>query len=833
MTDFHSAWRYVRRQPGFSLLAIISLGVAIGVNVAMLSVVNGFLLRDAVDVDADRYVGLYTTTQDARRAFRPFSWSEFLALKADRTVFADVSAVFYSQVAIGETQSIRRAFSLLVSENFFALASARPVAGRFFSAEECAPDSQATVAVASYPLWRANNFDPAFLGSRIRVNGRPYTIVGIAPEGFSGFSPLLAPEIWLPMGSFAAVAPAFAASRASGNLAGSENFQLQLFARLQGNLNRESAKPLLPVLARRLSVLHPELDGSVRELVLARPFGIAPQPARESAFAPVTALTLGLSTLVLIVACLNLSNLLLARASTRTVEIATRLALGASRTRIIRQLLTEGLLLGGAAAALGVILSWWIGTILTQVLASRVAEFGFQVVARFEPDGLVLSVTVLLSLVASLAFSLGPALRGSRLDLATDLKRSTIGEASPSMWSGRNLLLVVQASVSFVLLFASGLFVRSAIASAKSPAGLEVASRAVAEVDFSLQRESESGHQAISRALTQVRRTAGIESAGVTSLLPFANDVQISRTTRTAWQPGDPQPVIGAFAAVSDGYLPTMAHMVRGRDFTGSECMDISATRVCVVDEELARRLFPVGDPVGQSLHLRGGPDGQVNQDFTVIGIVSAHAQDVADRDKPMARIFIPLVHINHPRWYFAARGSQNGTRGDVATARALENALRATTPELPIVEVHTLEAFLGKNFSRWQAGLGAFLFSAFGGIAAILAAVGIYGVTAYALARRTREFGVRIALGAGRLDIVRLVVERSLHQLLISFAVGGCIACGTGFLLAGFVPGVRPFDPLAFFFAGAVLLGAASPALLYPSLRATKIDPMIALRAE
>lgn len=837
LADLRSAWRYISHQPGFALLAILSLGVAIGVNVAMLSVVNGFLLRDAVTQDPARYVGVFTATQDAARSYRPFSLAEFEALRSDHTAFADVSAVFYSQVALGESASARRVFSFLVSDNFFSLAGARPAAGRFFTTAEAAPESGATVVVASHRLWRSAGLSPAFIGSTLRINGQTCTVIGVAPEGFSGASPLLAPEVWLPLGFFREAAPAFAADRASASLGAPGNFQLQLFARLQPGFTRTTVAPRLPALAQRLAALESEPSGTRRELILARPFGIAPEPARESAFAPVTALTLGLSSLVLMVACLNLSNLLLARGSTRTAEIATRVALGASRLRIVRQLLAEGLLLGLAGSLLGVVCSWWAGTFLARVLASRVTEFGFQVVTTFETDGRLLAVTTVIALLASLAFSLGPALRASQLDLTRDLKsgaHGAIAGAGRSLWSGRSLLLVVQAAVAFVLLFAAGLFLRSALAAAEPPTGLDPARRAVAELDFSLQPAAAALPRVRAlQVLEQVRRSPGFASVGLTSLVPYANDVQLSRSERPDEAAANRHPVVGAFAAISDGYLPAVTTLLHGRDFFPAEAADPHAAPVCIIDETLARRHFARGHALGQTIRVRGGPRNQVDRLFTIVGIVAAHSQDVADHVVPFPRVFVPLSQIDHPRWFLVAQGAHTGAQSDLAAARALESALRAIDPDLPVADVRTFDAFLAQNFSRWQAGLGAVLFSLFGLIAALLAAVGIYGVTAYAMARRTREIGLRLALGARRTDIARLVAGRSLHQLLAACGLGTLAAAAVGTALAGFVPGVHAVDPLALALAASVLLLASAPALLFPSLRATRVDPMIALRAE
>jgi predicted permease len=835
-SDLRFAWRYLRHHPGFTLLAIVSLGVAIGVNSAMFSVVHGFLLRSAVERDPERYVGVFTATPDAARRFRPFSHAEFLALRSDRSVFADVSAVAYSQVALGEGPERRRAFAFVVTENFFALADAQPAIGRFFTAEETAPHAARPVVVASHALWQQAGGRADFVGSTLRVNGRPLTVVGVAAPGFSGASPLLAPEIWLPLGWFAEVQPAFGQARATADLLAADNFSLALFGRLQPGLTRDSSRPLLPVLARRLAAAAPPERAGTRELILARPFGIAPEPPADGAFGPVTSLTLGLSVLVLVVACLNLSNLLLARGATRSAEIATRLALGATPARIVRQLLAEGVLLGLAGGALGLLLCAWCGQALAHVLAERVASFGFVVATSFRPDGTVLSVTLLAGLLASVAFSLGPALLAARRDLATDLKSGASGAvagAGRGFWQGRNLLLIAQAAGSFVLLFAAGLFGRAAAESAAPPRGFTPPGRVIAELDFSLATAAPAEPpRRLATALERIAQLPGVAAAGAASLVPYVNEYQVVRARPASERGG--HGVVAAFAAVTPDYLASLGvPLVRGRAFSPAETLSRELGRTCQIDETLATRLFPQSDPIGQSIALQGGPGDQLAGEFTIVGIVASHSQDVADRRRPFPRVFVPLAQVDHPVWFLSVLGS---TRTDAATetlAATLARELRLSDPDLPVLRVRPHAAVMADNFSLWQAELAAGLFGLFGGIAAALAAVGIYGVTAFAVARRTREFGVRLALGASAPDIFRLVLTRGARQLGVAAALGSVISLGVGRALAGFVPEVPAFDPGALALAAAGLLLAATPALLLPARRATRVDPLVALRAE
>ncbi|AOS46191.1 putative ABC transporter permease YknZ [Lacunisphaera limnophila] len=831
--EFKSAVRHLWRQPGFTLLAVLSLGTAIGVNSAMFSIVNGFLLRETTTHEPENYVAVFHATRDARRDYRPFSHAEFAALRADQAVFADVSAAAYSQVALGDPGEIRRAFAFLVSDNFFALAAARPALGRFFTAAETSPGAGQAVVVASHALWQRLGGRADFVGSALRINGRFCTVIGIAPPGFSGASPLLAPEVWLPLGFFSASAPAFAETRRSPDLSDPRNHVLNLFARLDPGLTRATAATRLPAVAGRLARLDPD-PGTEREIVLARPFGIAPQPVRDNAFASLTTLTLGLSAVVLIIACLNLSNLLLARGVGRAPEIATRLALGASRGRILGQLLLEGLLLAVTGGALGVLISSWAGSFLAQVLADRVADFGFQVTTSFQADLPVLGFTLLVSLVASLAFSLGPALVLSRRDLTNDLKgaaRGTLAGEGRTLWGGRNILLMLQMGFSLVSLFAAGLFLRAAFAALEPPTGFDPRGRLVAEIDFALSADDPlTVRRRATAALAAARRQPGVAQASLASLVPYANDVQLARVSLPGSAPetGRSTGIPAAFSAISDGYFSALGvRLLLGRDFTPQESLAAGAAPVCVVDETLARRLFPTGNWVGQILTLQGGPAQQVQGEHTIVGVVSAHSQDVVDRSRPLPRVFVPFARIDHPVWFLVAYAPDDNS------ASLLHRTLLASDATLPLVMVTPLESFLAANFGRWQAGLAASLFGLFGLIAVVLAAIGIYGVTAYNLSRRARELGLRTALGAGTGDIIRLVVGRGFVLLGLSVAAGS-IACGlVGLALAGFVPDVAAFDPLVFAACLLTLFLSATPALLLPACRAAKVDPLVALRAE
>jgi len=841
LADLKLALRLLRKQPGFTAVAVLTLALAIGANSTIFSVVNGLLLRPAVEENPSPYVGIHTARRAAARDFRPFSHGEFAALRGNGEVFTDVAAVSFSQVGLADETGLRRSFAFLVSENYFALGGARPVAGRFFDADEARPDAARHVVVTSQQLWQRHGGRPDFIGSTLRVNGQPFTVIGVAPAGFSGVSAILAPELWLPLGVFAEIVPAFGDNRAASDLTAPGNYALTLFGRLRPGLTIDTAQPYLAPLAARLDALAPADSPAARELILARPFSVSPTPQNSRPLALIGTLTLCMSTLLMLIASLNLANMLLARGSARATEIAVRLALGGSRARIVRQLVIEGFVLALAGGFAGSLLSSWTMTVIQQMLESRVAALGFVVTSHLQPDLRVLGFTLLGCVVATLAFSLGPALKCSRVNLVRDLKALPGMGGETGAWdrlfSGANLLVTAQATLSLVLLFSAGLFLRAALQSETEPTGFNARGLLVGELDFSLTPASRD--VSIRRALAaaeRLRSLPGIRAAGVTTLMPFANLSSTGRLVpvRTAVDhaPGEtPRGFGGVLGAIAPGYLDSLGvRITRGRDLTDAEARGLGRTDICLVDERMAARLFPGGDALGQRVRLTDAP---VTGEMEIVGIVSRHTQDVQDNKLPFPRIYVPLHFGYTPTVFLSVSCADTSPGADTAVLAEIRKELRALDPDLPLVELRPFPAYLLANFNLWQIGLGAWVFGLFGLLALAMASVGIYGVKAYAVSRRTREIGIRMALGADRTGVFRLIMRQSLVQFLFALGAGIILSLLVGRVLAAYLVGVHPADPIVLGLAAACLALATVTACWFPSRRATKVSPMVALRSE
>ena len=426
MNDFRFALRQLRKSPGFTSVAIFTLALGIGVNSAIFALVNGVVLRPMIPLRAEEVVNLFTARQNASRDYRQFSHTEYRDLRENGgDLFADLAALEFALAGIGRDQDMRRSFAFLTSENFFSLMGVKPLLGRFYNAEECRPNANMPVVVASYAFWKRMGGRHDFVGSNLQINGQPFTVIGITPDGFSGVSALVAPDIWLPLGVHSQLGSAFADSESSARSGGAENYALNVTARLKPGLTIDTAKSRLPALIQRFNAIQPSDAEGARDLQIHKPsrFSISTSPEDDGPVTLIGTLLMGMAGAVLLIASLNLANMLLARGTARAKEIAVRLAVGASRWRIVRQLLCEGLLLAICGGFVGLVVSVWCNDLLLHSLARLLGSMNFSFVVNLRPDATVLAVTFLFCLIATLLFSLGPALKATKADLVNDLKQ--------------------------------------------------------------------------------------------------------------------------------------------------------------------------------------------------------------------------------------------------------------------------------------------------------------------------------------------------------------------------------------------------------------------------
>jgi putative ABC transport system permease protein len=845
--DLKFALRQLMKSPGFTAIAILTLALAIGVNSAIFAIVNGAIVRPVVPLRPSQVVNVFTARKEANRDYRQFSHNEYRALRESGDVFADIAAVQFALAGIGRDEGIRRSFAFLTSENFFSLIGVKPALGRFYTADECRPNANIPVLVASYSFWKHLGGHADLIGSTLRVNGQPYTLIGVTPEGFAGLNAILAPDIWLPLGIYSQLGSAFSDSTNMPDLAQPKNYTLNLVARLRPGLTIETAKPRLPVLAQRLTAIQPPDSRSARELQIQAPsrFSVSTTPSEDGPVGMIGVLLMAMAAAVLLIASLNLANMLLARGTARAKEIAVRLALGATRWRIVRQLLCEGLLLAVLGGAFGLVISYWSNDLLLGSMSGLFSSMNFSLVLHLRPDAMVLAVTFLFCLGATLLFSLGPALKATRADLVSDLKQQT-GEGANvgrlnRFFAPRHLLVMAQIALSLMLLFSAGLFFRGALKAGGLDLGFEHAGGVITELDFTLGKVDDAAAKHTMWAILQrVRELPGVRAVALATMAPYGNltnarrIIPASAAPVTKADPNAPDPgANGLFTAVTAGYFDAIGvRLLRGRDFTTTEAENKDSPHVGIIDEQMAKKLFPKGDALGQRVRYTQPPTDGSASELEIVGIVRAHRHETIGNELPK-RLFVPLAQAYNGAVYLHVRLTNTDRRAVVGALGTLRQALRGIDPQLPVLNMVPFSDFIEKNVGLWIVRLGAIMFGIFGGIALLLAVVGVYGVKSYAVARRTREIGIRMALGADRGAVFSLIMKQGALQTVFALAIGVLLALAIGRVLAQMLFQVSPADPLSLIVASTLLGAAALLACFLPARRAMRVSPMTALRTE
>jgi predicted permease len=503
------------------------------------------------------------------------------------------------------------------------------------------------------------------------------------------------------------------------------------------------------------------------------------------------------------------------------------------------------LLLAFGGGALGLLLSVWSNGALIRSLGSLFSSMSFSIVVDMKPDTSVLAITFLFCLCATLLFSLGPALKASRSDLVNDLKQQTGEPAHPRrlnrFFAPRHLLVMAQIALSLMLLFAAGLFLRGALAAADAAKGFEPAGGIVAEMDFSLGKtDATQARRLMFAAIERARSLPGVRAAAMGTMVPYgnftnsrrimaANEAPAARTDPNAPDPG----AGGLYTAITPGYFDAIGvHLLRGRDFTQGEAENKNSPRVAIIDEKMAEKLFPNGDAIGQRIRYTNPPADGSPSEMEVVGIINWHRHEVQN-ESPQRRLFVPLAQGYNGNIYFHVRLNSTDRKVVVAMIPTLRQALRDLDSTLPILKMTPFVDLLEKSVGLWIVRLGAVLFGVFGGIALLLAVVGVYGVKSYAVARRTREIGIRMALGAHPRDVFSLIMKQGALQTAFALGIGLLLSLAAGRLLTQILYQVSPADPAALIISSVLLAAAALLACYLPARRATKVSPMTALRTE
>lgn len=843
--DLRFGLRLLRKAPGFTAAALLLLALGIGVNSAMFTVVHGLIFSPRGFADPERIVQLYTQDRKDPGRYRPFTHAVWRELTDRRDLFAGVLAFNHALVGVQEGTETRRAFGSMVSANYFDTLGVPLARGRPFSAEEERPGAAVPVVIVSHEHWRKTGFATDMLGRSLRINERMYTVVGIAREGFSGTTAVFGPEFYFPLGVYELLENLVVGEERRG-LDREDASVLFLVARLAPGVAPGSAGAALDALGRALEARHPVAfkDQTVALGPLPR-LGTSSSPRSEGPVMVFGSVLLALAGSVLLIVCLNLSGLLRARAEGRRKEFAVRQALGAGRRQLVRQMCLEGVLLASVGGGLGWLGARWAVGALAAEVEGRLPLTLFALSPGSEA---VIAATAALVIGATLAFSVGPALRVARADVLADLKLAAdvgaAGRRTP-WWRPRQPRVAAQVALSLALLVVAGLFLRMVIGRTGIDHGFRADATVVAEVDASLGGVDETrGLESFRRAEERLRALPGVEAVSVAAIVPYGF-VHVGKGVRRdgpAPAPGSKPATAaegrafpGTWNAVGAEYFAAMGIRVKeGRAFTALEATQRGAPPVVILDERLARRLWPDGGAIGQFVRFDGGlTDGEeVGRARQVVGVVGGTQTAYFDEGEEGA-VYVPFAQGYFANAFFHVRPAAATPMAAAALVPVVRETLREAAAGVPVFKVRTFRDHADASMEVWVMRLGSVLLSVFAGFALFVAAVGLYSVKAYQVTRRTREIGVRLALGATPAAVRRLVLAEGMATAGFGVAVGLALGVVINRLLASVLEGVGAFDPVVLAGAAALLLAAAAVASWVPARRATRVNPLVALRAE
>ena len=817
--DIRYALRGLRRAPGFTLVAMLTLALGIGVNSAIFGIVSAVLFRPLPVERPDELVDIYGHTATAS-THDTHSFPNYLDYRQQTTTLSGLIAYsnFFAHASIEGSSDL--IVGELVTDNYFPVLGVRPALGRAFAAEEYSANGAYPVAVLSNRLWQSRfGSDPGVVGRQFRMNGRVYTVVGVAPATFGGMMPAVSAQMWIPTAMAEQVEP-LGNQRTSGRSSGETRLVrrgqhwLWLKGRMKPGVTPAKVRAEFETMAARLASSYPETNALERVAVVPTK-DVRINPDADRTIAPVGFVLIGAVSLVLIVACANLANLMLARAAGRRREISLRLALGAGRSRLLRQLVTESMVLAIAGGLVAVPVSAWIATVIASVQPPLPIDLGL----RIGPDWRVLLFTLATAVATGLLIGLLPALRASRPDLVPALK-----EAGDWMGSRkrrvelRDGLVVMQVAVSLVLVVAGALLVRSLSVAARVDLGYDVdriAFLALAGEMNGYEGEragafNEQGRQRL-QAMPQVQTVA---QASRVPLSLNNNGFSVFIDGHQASASDEPYAVDGAY--VDERYNEAMGlRLILGRGIDAAD--RDQQRRVAVITESMARRYWPDREALGRDFRLRF--DGEP---WRVIGVVADYKVNTPG-ETPKSYIHLPLGRNDSFTNYIVR--TRLPAEPLVAT---FERELRTIDPNLVFLDTGTFRELADVRLFPVRAG--AWLIGAFGLLALAVAAVGLYGVIGYSVSRRVREIGIRKALGAESREVVGMVMKEGMVLVFVGGVTGAGLAALASRALSG-VLYVGPFDVPSFAMAFAVLAAVAALANAVPAWRASRVDPMIALR--
>src|SRR5262245_4127141 len=830
----HSA-RLLRKHPSFTLTAVGVLTLGIGVNAGIFGIINGLMIRPLAGADAPgEVVGVFSKDRTAARDYRPFSYPGFNDIRDADGPFAHLAGHTIALAGVTENNTTRPVTVDLVTTGFFETLGVKPAYGRDFTMEEEHPGTPARSVIVSYKVWERSGLDRAILSQTVRISGQDFGIVGVAPQHFTGTTAILGADYYLPVGAHDAIASDYDADERF-QISDRRSRPLILVGRLKPDVTRDQANAQLEIIAAAHEQAYPD-DNKNQDLVVGTidRLDISTRPQNTQVWLPMGILQ-GLAATVLLTSCMNLANMMLAFGSARQKEIAIRLAIGGSRSSIVRQLLVQGLMLSLAGGALGLLTATWAADLLVSSMATAFPIF---LALDLTPDTTVLVATMIFCSLATIAFGLWPALRLSRPDLQSSLKDHA-GEISGRIAGRitvRDALVAAQLALSLALLVLSGLFVRGAAAGASANPGFDVGQLAIAQVDRTLGGyDAAQGREAHRAVLEKLRSTPGIESVAEASVLPFGDysfgeDVQ-RRGPRLKNE--DPDAAgkllrVQSYTVTSDYFKTLGLRMVQGREFTAAEEATVGGTTPVIVDVTLADRLFANENPVGQLLQYGADSGTADSRPMVIVGLAPAVKHNLF-KNRPEAHIYVPSGAADSTRMFVYARATTPQT-GDTIV-RSVRDQLRESNPNLPVIFVKSFRAHHQGSAQVWVLRTAAKMFLTLGLAGTFVAVIGLYGVRSYLVSRRIREFGVRMAIGASPADVLSLVLREGLAITTVGLTIGLGLAMLLGWGLRAAIYQISLLDPVTLAAATGILAVSSLLASIIPARRAANVLPMTALR--
>ena len=815
LQDIRYGIRMLAKNPGFMIVSIITLALGIGVNTAIFSMVDAFLLRP-LPVNDPSQITVLAFQQQHQRVQAQFSAADYRDIR-DQTsgVFSDVFGYVFGMDGLGVDGKADRIMTNYVTGNYFSALGIKPTLGRFILPSEGGVLNADPVMVLSYSYWHTQfGADPQIVGRKVSVDGHPVTIIGVGPKGFDGVYPILKAQGFLPLGMIAIE------SQPSDFMTNRELRGMPVLARLRPGTTFAQAQAALTVVSQRLSQDHPDADKDFG-LQLYPELRARPNPDPNNTVLTVGGLFLGLAGMVLLLACVNVANILLVRATVREREMAIRAALGAARNRLIRQLMTESIVLALLGGVAGMLLGFWGSSALASINIQTDLPINFD----FGFDWRVFAYATAAALVTGIVVGIVPAVRASRGNLSAILH-----EGGRGVVGGKNrlrtTLVVAQVAGSLMLLVIAGLFTRSLSKAQRTDLGFDpnhVLNLAMDpnEIGYS-QAQTRDFYKSL---LARVRTLPGVVSASVAGATPMGYYNNADSLLIDGYQPPPGQPAPSSlYATIAGDYFQTMEiSLLRGRTFTDAD--DENAQYLAIVSNEMAKKFWPNMDPIGHQFKMV--TDGK--HSILVVGVAGdARFQGVTGQINTM--FYLPFVQHQAGN---SLQILQLRTAGSTETMiPEVEQAIEALAPQLPLFDVQTMNQALNTLNGMLFYKIGAVLAAVLGFLGLVLAIVGVYGVVSYAASQKTHEIGVRMALGAQPWDILGMIFREGLLIVAVGLALGIAGALAAGRVVGSFLT-VSAHDPVTYVFVVGVLAIVALAACFIPARRAMRVDPMVALRYE